>query len=397
MFTIQTFNKISAKGLDRFPRDTYAVTSDAPAPDAILVRSHDLLDLDLPASLKAIARAGAGVNNIPVAACSQRGIVVFNTPGANANSVKELVIAGLLLSSRRIVEGIAWARSMAGEGEAVPALVEQQKKRFSGPEIKGKTLGVIGLGAIGVAVANDASALGMEVIGHDPFISVDSAWGLSRDVKRAVSLDALIAASDYITLHAPLTDHTRDLIDAQKCALMKPGARLLNFARGELVDERALLRALDEGTIATYVTDFPNETLIRHEKVLVIPHLGASTPEAADNCTIMAVGQLREFLEHGNITNAVNFPACQLPQSPEDFRLVIANKNEPNMIGQFTTILAEHRINIADMINKGREDLAYNIIDVDTWVGEDVLAQLHAINGVIMVRSLAPVSAAHEV
>ncbi len=298
MFTIQTLNKISAKGLDWFPHDTYAVTSDAPAPDAILVRSHDLHDLALPASLKAIARAGAGVNNIPVAACSQRGIVVFNTPGANANSVKELVIAGLLLSSRRIVEGIAWARSLAGEGEAVPVLVEHHKKRFSGPEIKGKTLGVIGLGAIGVAVANDASALGMEVIGHDPFISVDSAWGLSRDVKRAVSLDALIAASDYITLHAPLTDHTRDLIDAQKCALMKPGARLLNFARGELVDERALLRALDEGTIATYVTDFPNETLIRHEKVLTIPHLGASTPEAADNCTIMAVRQLRDFLEH---------------------------------------------------------------------------------------------------
>ena len=397
MFTIQTFNKISAKGLDRFPHDTYAVTSDAPAPDAILVRSHDLHDLALPASLKAIARAGAGVNNIPVAACSQRGIVVFNTPGANANSVKELVIAGLLLSSRRIVEGIVWARSLAGEGEAVPSLVEQHKKRFSGPEIKGKTLGVIGLGAIGVAVANDASALGMEVIGHDPFISVDSAWGLSRDVKRAVSLDALIAASDYITLHAPLTDHTRDLIDAQKCALMKPGVRLLNFARSELVDERALLHALDEGTLAVYVTDFPNESLIRHEQVLVIPHLGASTPEAADNCAIMAVRQLRDFLEHGNITNAVNFPACQLPQPPEDFRLVIANNNEPNMIGQFTTILAEHRINIADMINKGREDLAYNIIDVDTQVGEDVLAQLRTIDGVIMVRSLVPVSATHPV
>ena len=395
MFTIQTFNKISALGLDRFPRDTYAVTSATPVPDAILVRSEDLHAMTLPASLKAIARAGAGVNNIPVEACSQRGIVVFNTPGANANSVKELVIAGLLLSSRRIVEGITWARSLSGEGEAVPAQVETHKKRFSGPEIKGKTLGVIGLGAIGVAVANDASALGMDVVGHDPFISVDSAWGLSRDVKRAVSLDALIAAADYITLHAPLNDHTRDLIDTRALRLMKPGARLVNFARGELVNEPALLHALDEGALAAYVTDFPNETLIRHAKVLTIPHLGASTPEAADNCAVMAVAQLRDFLEHGNIVNAVNFPACQLPRPPEDFRLVIANKNEPNMIGQFTTILAEHRINIADMINKGREDLAYNIIDVDTRIGEDVLAQLRAIDGVIMARSLDPVSVVH--
>ena len=395
MFTIQTYNKISVKGLDWFPRDTYTVASDAPAPDAVLVRSQNLHDLALPASLKAIARAGAGVNNIPVEACSQRGIVVFNTPGANANSVKELVIAGLLLSSRRIVEGITWARSLAGKIEAVPSLVEAHKKRFSGPEIQGKTLGVIGLGAIGVAVANDASALGMDVIGHDPFISVDSAWGLSRGVRRAVSLDALIAAADYITLHAPLNDHTRDLIDAQKITLVKPGVRLLNFARGELVNEPTLLRALDEGTVAAYVTDFPNETLIRHEKVLTIPHLGASTPEAADNCAIMAVRQLRDFLEHGNIVNAVNFPACQLPRPPDNFRLVIANKNEPNMIGQFTTILAEHRINIADMINKGRENLAYNIIDVDTRMGEDVLAQLQAIAGVIMVRSLDPVSVAH--
>lgn len=394
MFTIQTFNKISARGLERFPRDTYEIDPDAAAPDAILVRSHDLHSLDLPASVKAVARAGAGVNNIPVAACSQRGIVVFNTPGANADSVKELVIAGLLLASRRIVEGIAWTRSLAGQGDAVPSLVEAHKKQFSGPEIKGKTLGVIGLGAIGVAVANDAAALGMEVVGHDPFISVDSAWGLSRDVKRALSLDALIAASDYVTLHAPLTDHTRDLIDAPKCALMKPGARLLNFARGELVDERALLAALDDGTLAAYVTDFPTDALIRHEKVLAIPHLGASTPEAADHSALMAVAHLRDFLEHGNITHSVNFPACQLPQPPEDFRLVIANKNEPNMIGQFTTILAAHRINIADMINKGREDLAYNIIDVDTRVGEGVLAQLRAIHGVLMVRSLTPAAAA---
>jgi len=394
MFIIQTLNKISAKGLDLLPRDLYEVASDVRAPDAILVRSQNMHDMALPASLKAIARAGAGVNNIPVEACSQRGVVVFNTPGANANSVKELVVAGLLLASRRIVEGITWARSLADRGDAVPRLVEQSKKSYTGPEIKGKKLGVIGLGAIGVAVANDASALGMEVIGYDPFISVDAAWGLSRDVRRAVNLDALIAESDYITLHTPLNDETRGLIDAKKMGLMQPGTRLLNFARGELVDQDALLQALDQGSLAAYVTDFPTEALVRHEKVLAVPHLGASTPEAEENCAVMAVRQLQDFLEHGNIDNAVNFPSCQLPQAPGDHRLVIINKNEPNMIGQFSTVLAERRINIADMINKGRGDLAYNIIDVDTLVDADDLARLRAIQGVIAVRSLTP--AAHE-
>ncbi len=392
MFAIQTLNKISDKGLALFPRDRYEVAPDLGAPDALLVRSQNLHAVTLPPSLKAIARAGAGVNNIPVEACSERGVVVFNTPGANANSVKELVIAGMLLASRRIVQGIAWARSLAGNGAEVSALVEKGKKQFAGPEIMGKKLGVVGLGAIGVAVANDASALGMEVVGYDPFISVDSAWGLSRDVRRAASLEALLAECDYVTLHAPLTDETRTLINDRACALMKPGARLLNFARGELVDNAAVLRALDAGRLAAYVTDFPDADLIRHDRVVAVPHLGASTPEAEDNCAMMATRQLRAFLEQGNITHSVNFPACQLEQST-GHRIVIANKNVPNMVGQVTTILASRGINIADMINRGREGLAYNIIDVDSPVADDLVAQLRGIEGVIMVRSLLPEAA----
>lgn len=388
MFSVQTLNKISAKGLDHLPHDTYEIASDLPAPDAILVRSQKMHDRALPPSLKAIARAGAGVNNIPIEACSEHGIVVFNTPGANANGVKELVLAGMLMASRRIVDGVIWAKSLAGNGAEVPKLVEQGKKQFAGPEIWGKTLGVIGLGAIGVSVANDASALGMDVVGYDPFLSVDAAWGLSRAVKKAMSLDTLIAQSDYISLHVPLNEQTRHLINAEKCGLMKDGARLLNFARGELVHEEALLDALNQKKIASYVTDFPNEALVQHERVIPIPHLGASTPEAEDNCAVMAVRQLRGFLEQGNITNSVNFPACQLGKSPQDYRLVIANKNEPNMIGQFTTVLADHQLNIADMINKGRGDLAYNIIDVSAPVEPAVLDQLRAIQGVTMVRAL---------
>ncbi|MFQ5569961.1 MAG: phosphoglycerate dehydrogenase [Rhodothermales bacterium] len=388
MFTVQTLDKISVKGLELFPRDTYEMAADPPAPDAILVRSRHMHDMVLPVSVKAVARAGAGVNNIPIDACSRRGIVVFNTPGANANSVKELVIAGLLLSSRWIVQGVEWAKSLAGNGAEVPKLVEQGKKQFAGPEITGKTLGVIGLGAIGVAVANDASALGMEVVGYDPFLTVDSAWGLSRSVRRAAGLEALFARSDYITIHAPLNDTTHGLINADTCRLMKDGVRILNFARGELVDNDALFQAFEEEKIAAYVTDFPNEALIQHEKVIAVPHLGASTPEAEDNCAVMAIRQLRDFLEHGNITNSVNFPNCRLAQPPDDYRIVIANKNEPNMIGQITTVLARRGINIADMINKGRGDLAYTIIDVDTRVSDEVVEQVRTIDGVITARAL---------
>ena len=390
MLSIRTYDKISPRGLERFPRNLYEVASDIGRPDALLVRSHNLHEVELPPSVRAIARAGAGVNNIPGAQCAEQGIVVFNTPGANANSVKELVIAGLLLASRQIVEGVAWARTLAGEGEAVPALVEKGKKQFKGPEIQGKVLGVVGLGAIGVAVANAAVALGMKVVGHDPFITVQSAWGLSSQVRRAVNLDALLAEADYVTLHAPLTDQTRDLIDARAMARLKPGARLLNFARGELVEKRAVLDALDAGRLARYVTDFPDDDFVRHERVLPVPHLGASTPEAEDNCAIMAAQQLRDFLEHGNIVNSVNFPTCQMPEPPEAHRLVIANRNVPNMVGQITTVLAGHGINIGDMINQSARqfDLAYNIIDVETEASDDVLGELRAIDGVIMVRSI---------
>lgn len=394
MFTIQTFNKIAATGLDQFSPETYEVSPNAPRPDAILVRSHDLHDVELPASVKAIARAGAGVNNIPIERCSERGIVVFNTPGANANSVKELVIAGMLMASRRIVEGITWTRSLADQDSDAEALIEQGKKRFKGPEILGKTLGVIGLGAIGVAVANDAAALGMEVVGYDPFISVKAAWGLSRRVKRSISLNALIAESDYLTIHAPLNDQTRDLINGAQFAAMKPGTRLLNFARGGLVNQDSLLKALDDGTLACYVTDFPNDVLLRHKKVLPVPHLGASTPEAEDNCAVMAVRQLRDYLEHGTITNSVNFPDVDLPPHPDTYRIQIVNRNEPNMIRQFAAVFAENQINIDSLINKGRGNLAYNVIDIGRPVGEDILEQLRAINGVIVVRSLAPLPTA---
>ena len=394
MFTIQTFNKLSATGLDQFPRDTYTIDTEAAAPDAIVLRSYNMHEMALPASLKAVARAGAGVNNIPIEECSKRGIVVFNTPGANANSVKELVIAGMLLASRRIVEGITWARSLADQDGDVGAVIEKGKKQFKGPEIMGKTLGVIGLGAIGVQVANSASALGMEVVGHDPFISVKSAWGLSRQVKRAESLDALIEQADYITIHAPLNDQTRDLINGAQFAMMKKGVRLLNFARGGLVNEESLLKALDDGTVACYVTDFVDAVLAQHEKVLPVPHLGASTPEAEDNCAVMAVRQLRDYLEHGNVENAVNFPTIHLPPHPDKYRIQIVNRNEPNMIRQLAVVFAENHINIANLVNKGRENLAYNVIDVGTPVSEAILTQLRAINGVIRVRSLAPLPTA---
>ena len=394
MFTIQTFNKLSATGLDQFPRDTYTIDPEAVAPDAIVLRSYNMHEMVLPPSLKAVARAGAGVNNIPIEECSKQGVVVFNTPGANANSVKELVIAGMLLASRRIVEGISWARSLAGQDGDVGALIEKGKKQFKGPEIMGKTLGVIGLGAIGVQVANAASALGMEVVGHDPFISVKSAWGLSRQVKRAESLDGLIEQADYITIHAPLNDQTRDLINGAQFALMKKGVRLLNFARGGLVNQESLLKALDDGTLACYVTDFADGVLVGHEKILPVPHLGASTPEAEDNCAMMAVRQLRDYLEHGNVENSVNFPTIHLPPHPDKYRIQIVNRNEPNMIRQLAVVFAESHINIANLVNKGREGLAYNVIDVGTPVSDDILARLCAINGVIRVRSLAPLPTA---
>ncbi|HOT43395.1 MAG TPA: 3-phosphoglycerate dehydrogenase family protein [Spirochaetota bacterium] len=385
MFKIQKLDKISPSGLARFPADLYEHAADIANPDAILVRSADMHTLDLPPSLLAIARAGAGVNNIPLEKCSQRGIVVFNTPGANANAVKELVIMALLIASRRVSEGIIWAKSLAGKGEEVPLLIEKDKSKFIGPEILGKKLGVIGLGAVGQLVANDALSLGMDVSGYDPYISVEAAWGLSRSVRRAISLDTLISESDYITLHAPLNDMTKGMINRDKFALMKHGVRIMNFARGGLVNNRDLKQAIASGTVACYVTDFPDDELIQMDGVIPIPHLGASTPESEENCARMAVDQLREFLERGNLVHSVNFADCFMAQTASK-RILIANKNIPAVIGQITKILADKKINIADMLNKSRGEYAYNIIDIDGDIDENIIKQIRSIKEILMVR-----------
>lgn len=385
MFRISTMNKIAPIGLDLFPSDKYEVASDLSNPDAILVRSADLHDFDIPASVKAIARAGAGVNNIPIKKCSEKGIVVFNTPGANANAVKELAIAGLLLTSRRIVPGINWGFSVIEKEDQVPELVEKEKSKFTGPEVMGKTLGVIGLGAIGVMVANDALALGMNVIGFDPFISVDAAWNLSHSVQKAESLESLLTKCDYISIHVPLNDSTKGLINAERIKLMKKGVRIINLARGGLVKEPDIIAALNAGTVSSYFCDFPTAELLRCPNAICLPHLGASTPEAEDNCAVMAVKQLMEYLEKGNITNSVNFPKCRLEQrSPQ--RLIVINQNVPNMVGQITTILAAASVNITDMINHHREEFAYNIIDSEQEIPAEALTKLKAVQGVINVR-----------
>ena len=385
MFKIQTLNKIAAIGLDELPRDAFEIASELANPDGIIVRSADLHAVELPASLKGIARAGAGVNNIPIDNCSKRGIVVFNTPGANANGVKELVIAAMLLASRRIIPGVEWVRTLKGKGKEVGPLIEKGKKDFVGPEIKGKKLGVIGLGAIGVMVANDAMALGMDVVGYDPYISVEAAWGLARGVKRATSLDQLLAQSDYVTLHVPLLDATKGMLNRDKFALMKKGVRIVNLARGGLVKTADIKAALAAGTVSCYVTDFVEDDFLDEKNVIPIPHLGASTPEAEDNCAVMAVRQLRDFLKFGNVKNSVNFPSCEMPYTGRA-RLVVGNANVPNMVGQITTVLAADKINILDMMNQSAGELAYNIIDVDGDVGEATVEKLRKIEGVIMAR-----------
>jgi len=385
MYTVLTLNKISPAGLELFPCNHYKIISENVNPDAIIVRSHNMLDMELPSSLKVIARAGAGINNIPVATCSKRGIVVFNTPGANANSVKELVIMGLLISSRKVIQGINWGKSLIGKGDEVQKLIEKGKSQFAGPEIKGKTLGVIGLGAIGVMVANDAAALGMEVIGYDPFISIDSAWGLSRSIKKAGGFESLLTESDYITLHVPLTDETKGMINYKRFALMKKGVRVLNFSRRGLVNREDLKRAIIDGIVSTYMSDFPDEDLLKMDNVIAIPHLGASSPEAENNCAVMAVQQVRDFLEKGNIRNSVNFPGCNLDICGKQ-RIAIANQNIPSMVGQITAILAQEGINIADMLNRSKGDTAYNIIDTDTEISEESIANIRNIKGVTMVR-----------
>lgn len=387
MFRIQTMNQISARGLERFPRNHYEVAGDLPNPDGILVRSADLHETIIPDSVQAIARAGAGYNNIPVSRCSERGIVVFNTPGGNANAVKELAIAGLLIASRNILGGINWTATIADKADEVPDLVEQEKSRFEGPEIRGKILGVIGLGAVGVMVANDAVALGMEVMGYDPYISVDAAWNLSRSVRRADTLEGLLAKSDYISLHLPLSDTTRGIMDAEKFRIMKRGARIINLARGGLVNEADLIAALDAGKLSLYVTDFPSAELLACPKAICIPHLGASTPEAEENCAIMAVRQLMDFLETGAIKNSVNFPSCNLDRRAPS-RLLVINRNIPNMLGQITTILAGMNSNIISSINQSKDKYAYNIIDTDQDIPDVALERLKAVDGIIRVRTV---------
>jgi len=387
MFKIQTLNKISSAGLSLLPLDNYESASEISNPDAILVRSFKMHDMELPESLLAIGRAGAGVNNIPVDKCSENGVVVFNTPGANANAVKELVLASLFLSSRDIVGGIEWARTLIGEGDEVPKLVEKGKSSFVGPEIAGKTLGIIGLGAIGRLVANAAESLGMKVIGFDPYISVDAAWGLSQYVKKAKGFEHLFSHSDYVSLHLPLTDETKNMIDKSKFKMMKDGVRILNFARGGLIHENDLIEALDSGKVACLVTDFPNENMLKHEKIIGIPHLGASTPESESNCAVMAVNQVRDYLENGNIRNSVNFPEADMPRNGS-CRLCIVNQNIPKMVGQITTVLANENINIEEMLNRHHVGLAYNIIDVDQKVTEDQIKKIKSIEGVIRVRAI---------
>ncbi len=386
MFKIQTLNKIDPEGLGLFPLDKYEIASEIPNPDAIVLRSFKMHDMELPASLKAVARAGAGVNNIPVSKCTEKGIVVFNTPGANANGVKELVIAGLLFASRDITDAVIWAKSLIGKGDEVPALVEQGKANFAGQEIQGKTLAVIGLGAIGVLVANAANALGMKVIGYDPYMSVKQALKLSNQVKWVEGIQAILGQADYVTLNIPLTPETKGYINKEKFGMMKKGVRLLNFARGGLVNTGDLKEAVATGKVARYVTDFPDDETLQIPNVIAVPHLGASTKESETNCAIMAVNQVREFMEEGAIKNSVNFPEASMDRNGGT-RILIANKNVPNMVSQISNILASENLNIDNMLNKKHEDIAYNIIDLtQTNVDQGVKTKLEAIDGVFMVR-----------
>ncbi len=387
MFHVLTLNKIAQQGLEKFDPATYQVTDSCDTPDGIILRSFSMHDMALPDSLTAVARAGAGVNNIPIDACTEKGIVVFNTPGANANAVKELVITGLLLASRNVVGGVEWAKTLIGKGAEVPKLVEKGKGQFVGPEIKGKKLGVIGLGASGVMVANAAHNLGMEVIGYDPYLTIDSAWHLSRSVHKAQDMNEVFANCDYITLHVPLNDSTKNMICSDSLKLMKDGVRILNFARGGLVNDAHLAVALEEKKVACYVTDFPDEAVLSMENVIAIPHLGASTPESEENCAEMAAAELVDYLENGNITNSVNFPACAVEREG-NVRITILHKNVPTMLSQFSAILAEQHLNILNMTNKNRKENAYTIMDIDGEVDMAVEEKLNDIDGVFRVRIL---------
>lgn len=383
MYNILTLNKISSIGLDRLG-DNYTCADNVENPDAVLVRSASMHDMDMPESLLAIARAGAGVNNIPLDKCSEKGIVVFNTPGANANAVKELVIAGMLLSSRDIAGGMAWAQTLKGNGDAVGKMVEKGKSAFAGPEIKGKTLGVIGLGAIGVLVANAAVSLGMDVIGYDPYLSVDVALQLSRHVHHVTSLDEVFANSDFITVHVPLTPDTKNIVNAESIKKMKDGVRILNYSRAELVNSDDIVEAIEQGKVSRYVTDFATDKVLGVDGVIALPHLGASTPESEDNCAKMAADEIKDYLENGNIKNSVNYPTASMPRTG-DVRYCILHKNAPNILQKILSYFSELGANVENMENKSLKDNAYTLIDA-TGTTKDLTKQIKAIDGVIRVR-----------
>ncbi len=382
MYKIATLNKISHKGLERFS-NKYSISEDVKKADGILVRSQDMNSMELPDNLLAIARAGAGVNNIPVDLCSKNGIVVFNTPGANANAVKELVLTGILMSARNLTSAIAWTKTIKTD---VSKTVEKNKSQFAGHEIKGKVLGVIGLGAIGVMVANAAEDLGMHVIGYDPYMSVQSAHELSRTVAVYESLDQILPKCDYITIHVPFMENTKELINEKRFSMMKDGVCLLNFSRDQIVSEADVIKALESGKVRKYVTDFPSENILCIDRAICIPHLGASTKESEDNCARMAVDQLMDYLEYGNITNSVNFPSCSLGICTAKARICVLNRNVPAMLGKITGILADMNINISDLNNRSKSDLAYTLIDIDSEVDESELKKALNVNGIIAVR-----------
>ncbi|CAK0773335.1 2-oxoglutarate reductase [Gammaproteobacteria bacterium] len=385
MYKILTLNNISVLGLERLPRDRYEIASEIQHPDAILLRSFKMHGMEIPPTLKAVGRAGAGVNNIPVEEMNKRGIPVFNAPGANANAVKELVVAGLLLAARNLCPAWDFARNLEGDDATISRKTEEGKKRFAGFELPGRTLGIIGLGAIGVRVANVAIDLGMNVLGYDPLITVQRAWQLSSRVKQALSVDDLVGRSDFITVHVPLTKDTRGLLNAGRLRLMRPRGIVLNFAREGIVDDVAICEAIHEGRLWAYVCDFPGNLLKGHERVITLPHLGASTAEAEDNCAVMVADQIRDYLEHGNITNSVNFPEVVMPPT-QGFRLGVANANVPNMVAQISTALARVDLNILDMVNKSRGDLAYTLVNVETPIADSVIAEISSIGGVLAVR-----------
>jgi D-3-phosphoglycerate dehydrogenase len=387
-YKIQTLNNISVAGLDRLPRDAFEVASEISNPDAILVRSAKMHDMELPPSVKAIGRAGAGVNNIPVDKMTEKGIPVFNAPGANANAVKELVVAGMLMAARNIGQAWRFAAGLEGEDASINKDVEAGKKNFVGFELPGRTLGVIGLGAIGVKVANAARALGMNVVGYDPTITVRAAWALDAGVEQALSVDDLVSRSDFITFHVPLTDTTRNMINAERLKLMRPQAVLLNFARNGIIDDEAAVAALDNGQLYAYICDFPSNLLKDHPRVITLPHLGASTSEAEENCAIMVADQVRDWLENGNVTNSVNFPEIGLPRNGDGYRIAVVNRNVPNMLGQISTDLAAANLNIIDMLNKSRGELAVTLIDVDSEPTRDAIQAIVDIDGVLSVRCL---------